>query len=193
MIVLALVSIIGAIAYPRISDGLRKMRARDGAKALVDALLSARAQAMIRNQAHRITLASSTQIGAQAPTGGGSITVERASGSSCTAAGTSFTPVDQYLYAPLRDVNLCLIRTTSAPAVDENTACASDTVQLCVTPEGLIVNLANPNIAQTIAYVREYEMQGATAVPVGVVRQVVMPLRKAVQVNPIQVTNDACL
>jgi prepilin-type N-terminal cleavage/methylation domain-containing protein len=190
MVVLALIGVVAAIAYPQVSDSLRKLRARDGAKAVVNAVVNARSQAMIRNVAFLVTLASSQSTGAQTPGAGGTITVQRSSGPSCTAFGTVMTLVEQYSYAPLGDVNLCLLRTTSSPEVNLSTPCAETTVHLCVTADGTITNLDDPAAAQTIAYVREYDGSGNA---VGVVRQVVIPRRKTVQVNPIQVTNDACL
>lgn len=193
MIVVAMLSIIAAIAYPRVTDGLRRMRAREGAKAIVNAVLTARAQAMIRNVAHRVTLASSIGIGINTPGAGGTVTLERSSGPSCTALGTTFTVLEQYLFSGLGDVNLCLLRTTASPQVDNTTPCAAAVVQLCVTPDGTVTNLTTPAANNTLAYVREYEGSGGTVEPAGVVRQIVIPRRKAVRLLPIQVSNDLCL
>jgi hypothetical protein len=173
-----------------VTDSLRKLRARDGAKAVVNAVVNARSQAMIRNLAFQVALTSSQSIGARTAGAGGTITLQRASGPSCTAAGTVFTLVEQYNYASLEDVNLCLLRTTSSPEVNLSTPCAVATATLCVTADGTITNLGEPNAAQTIVYVREYDRAGNAQ---GVVRQIVIPRRKTVQVNPVQVANDACL
>jgi hypothetical protein len=192
MVVLALIAIIGAIAYPRITDGLRKMRAREGAKGVVNAILNARAQSMIRNVAHRVTLTTSTTPGAKVAGSGGTILTERSSAASCTAGGLSFTAVEQYDYAPLGDITLCRVQTT-ATLVDATVPCQATTVQLCVTPDGRISNLTTPTANFTLVYIREFQDASTSPTPTGVDRQVVIPQRKAVQVNPIQVTNDACL
>jgi len=179
MVVLALIAIIGAIAYPRITDGLRKMRAREGAKGVVNAILNARAQSMIRNVAHRVTLTTSTTPGAKVAGSGGAILTERSA-------------VEQYDYAPLGDITLCRVQTT-ATLVDATVPCQATTVQLCVTPDGRISNLTTPTANFTLVYIREFQDASTSPTPTGVDRQVVIPQRKAVQVNPIQVTNDACL
>jgi Tfp pilus assembly protein FimT len=193
MLVLALIAIIAAIAYPRVTDTLRKLRARDGAKAIVNAMINARAQSLIRNVAHKVTLVASSDVGAHTTGAGGTVTVSRSSGSSCTANGMLFTFVESYDFSTLNDVNLCLIRTTSNPVVDTSTTCQAGTVDLCITPDGTITNLVTPAAATTLVYVREYENATSTPTATGVVRQIVIPRRKTIQAMPIQVSDDSCL
>src|SRR2546425_29300 len=82
------------------------------------------------------------------------------------------------------------LRAPSAPLLATSTSCANATVNLCVTPDGTITNLTTPTAAFTIAYVREYNDAQGTPTARGVVRQIIIPRRKSVQVSPIQVSND---
>ena len=190
MVVISMIGLISAIAYPRVTDTLRKMRARDGAKAVINAVLIAKSEAMIRNLAHQLTFTTSASVGSLSVTGGGSILTQRATGSACVGA---LTQVDRYSYAQLRDVNLCNVKTTAVGTVEVGSDCPALTVNLCVTPDGTITNLGTPAAAYTLVYVRENEVSGGSVSGTGVVRQIVIPRRKSVKVNPIQVTDDVCL
>lgn len=191
MIIVAFIGLVSAIAYPRITDTLRKSRAREAAKRVVNAVLVAKSEAMIRNQSVLITLTTAADTGStNAISGGGSVQLDRMTGQSCTGAPTL---LERFEMAGLRDVNLCLAKTNPAGAVDASTGCQPGITTLCALPDGTVANLAVPTAANTLIYVREYENQGGSPVPVGVVRQIVVPRRKTVQLLPIQVTDNACL
>jgi len=192
LVIVAMIALISSVAYPRITDTLRKMRARDGAKAIVNAVLVAKAEAMIRNLAHRITLTPSSSIGAIDRTnGGGSVVIERGAGNSCNFG--ALTEIDRFRFATLGDVSLCKLRTTSVGEINAASACDSGATTLCVTPDGTVTNVGATAAGFTVAYVRENERSGSAASGVGVVRQIVIPRRKAPKVNPVQVTADVCL
>ena len=191
MIIVVFIALVSATAYPRITDTLRKSRAREAAKRVVNAVLVGKSEAMIRNQSVRITVTTASDTGADnAVSGGGSVQMDRMTGASCTGAATL---LDRFEMAGLKDVNLCLSRTNPAGLVDATTGCQPSVTLLCALPDGTVVNLATPAAANTLIYVREYERQSGSPVPVGVVRQIVIPRRKTVQLLPIQVTDNACL
>lgn len=195
MVVLSIIALVSAIAYPRITDTLRKLRGRDGAKAIVNAVINAKSEAMIRNLAHVVTLVTSQTTGSQSRTvgAGGLIVLRRAPGTACVGDPATFLTIETFDFMPLNDVNLCLAVSALPGEVGTTTSCQTTTVNLCVTPDGTVSNIAAPNAPFTLAYVREYEVSSSGATAVGVVRQVVIPRRKSVHVNPVQVTNDVCL
>ena len=98
-------------------------------------------------------------------------------------------------FTKIDDVHICLIRDSASPTVTYATPCQNMTVYLCITPSGLIYNshasFSDPDF--TIIYIREYLEEGGSVVPAGVIRQIVIPRRRTVRANPVQVTNDACL
>jgi len=166
---------------------MRTMRAQNVTSQIVQAIVSRKALAAVKNKYYIVGITSSTT-----PSGGSKLEFWNEK-SNCNNPSTTADETEDF--STLSDVHICLIRDTTAPAVTYATTCLNMTAYLCITPEGMVYNsyptFSDPDF--TMIYIREYLTEGGTVVPAGVIRQVVIPRRRTVRANPVQVSNDACL
>lgn len=200
MIIVSVIAVLLALAWPKINDTLRTFKSREGARAIVNAVLGAKASAALQGVDYLVRLTPSTAVGTSTPGGGGDVKVYPCSrkgvcGTDCLNDITlgNVKAADSFLFESLKTISLCLISTTAAPAVTTATACQTTAVDLCVSPDGTVTNQTTPTAPFTLAYIRENEVSGASVTGAGVIRQVVLPQRKTIQVNTLQVVDDTCL